>query len=296
MKKAGTSSHSILNPAMLNVFIRTNGKQMLGALLGRHAILRTAAHPERVEVRYINVDEIDLFKAFEGRQYSRKGHTLTYTLDDLQSFTLAAFMAPQLMGYQGRAMVIDPDVFAITDVERLFERDLRGKSLAARPKRGAWDTSVMMLDCAKLKHWDMKTILDDLAAFRTTYEDWMTVRHEDVDDLEPEWNSWDALTPSTNALHTTNRLTQPWKTGLKIDFTRNPVPKLFGVVPREWLMWLRGDLPSRYQPHPDKGIETFFFRLVKDALAHGAVTKEMVEAEIKSGHVRPDLLERAAKA
>lgn len=279
----------------MNVFIRTNKKQILGAYLGKHAILRTAAHPEQINVQNILVDDIPLFRDFQGKKYQRHGQTITYDLNDLQSFTLSAFMAPELAGYQGRAMVIDPDIFALQDVASLFERDLQGKALAARAKRGFWDTSVMMLDCARLTHWKMKNILDDLAAGKTTYEDWMSLRHEQVSELEAEWNSWDVLTDETKLLHTTNRLTQPWRTGLKIDFTRNPAPKLFGLIPREWIMKLRGQLPSRYQPHPDKKIEAFFFELAKDALRAGVVTEEMVRAEIAAGHVRTDFLEKVAE-
>ncbi len=276
---------------MMRVFIRTNKKQILGGMLGKHAILRTAAHPEQIEVHYMVVDNIPLFRDFQGKSYKRHGETITYDIDDLQSFTLSAFMAPELTGYEGRAMVIDPDIFALSDVEALFNRDLQGKALAARPKRGGWDTSVMMLDCAKLRHWDMEKILGDLAAGRTTYEEWMSLKNEQVQDLEPEWNSWDVLAPETKLLHTTNRLTQPWRAGLKVDFTRNRMPKLFGLIPREWIARLRGTMPSKYQEHPDQKIRAFFFELVRDALAKGAVTEEQVRSEIAAGHVRRDLLE-----
>ena len=281
---------------MMRVFIRTNKKQILGGMLGKHAILRTAAHPEQIEVRYMIVDDLPLFRDFQGKSYKRHGETITYDINDLQSFTLSAFMAPELAGYEGRAMVIDPDIFALADVEALFNRDLQGKALAARPKRGVWDTSVMMLDCAKLRHWNMKKILDDLAAGRTSYEEWMSLKNEQVQDLEPEWNSWDVLVPETKLLHTTNRLTQPWRAGLKVDFTRNRMPKLFGVIPREWIARLRGTIPSRYQEHPDQKIRAFFFELVRDALAKGAVTEEQVRSEIAAGHVRKDLMERLPTA
>ncbi|WKZ29086.1 MAG: hypothetical protein QY323_06200 [Patescibacteria group bacterium] len=277
---------------MMRVFIRTNKKQILGGMLGKHAILRTAAHPEQIEVRYMVVDDMPLFRDFQGKTYKRHGETITYDINDLQSFTLSAFMAPELAGYEGRAMVIDPDIFALADVEALFNRDLQGKALAARPKRGVWDTSVMMLDCAKLRHWNMKKILEDLAAGRTTYEEWMSLKNEQVQDLEAEWNSWDVLVPETKLLHTTNRLTQPWRAGLKVDFTRNRMPKLFGVIPREWIARLRGTIPSRYQEHPDPKIRAFFFELVRDALAKGAVTEDVVRAEIAAGHVRTDLFEQ----
>lgn len=279
--------------AMYHVFIRTNDKQILGAKLGKYAILRTAAHPDRIKVSFINVDRIPLFKAFEGKRFLRNGEKLTYSLDDLQSFTLAAFMAPELAGYEGRAIVIDPDIFAVADVEELFARDMQGKAVAARAKRGKWDTSVMLLDCAKLRRWDMAKLLDDLAAFRTSYEEWMSLKKEDVLEIEPVWNSWDELMPETKMLHTTNRLTQPWKTGLRVDFTRH-MGRYFGVVPRAWIAWMRGKYPLRYQRHPDAGIERFFLGLARDAMKDGALTEAEVRAEIAAGHVRTDLLEAIA--
>ena len=36
-------------------------------------------------------------------------------------------MPPELMGYQGRAVVIDPDIFAIGDIWELLTRDMQGK-------------------------------------------------------------------------------------------------------------------------------------------------------------------------
>ena len=47
--------------------------------------------------------------------------------DDLQSFTPLRFLPPQLMGYQGRAVVIDPDIFATGDIWELLSRDMAGK-------------------------------------------------------------------------------------------------------------------------------------------------------------------------
>ena len=282
---------------MMRVFIKTNRKQLLGAMLGKHSILRTAAHPEQFDVRLIVVDDLPLFQGFVGKRYRRRGETITYDLNDLQSFILASFHVPELVGYEGRALVIDPDIFALADIGALFSRDLQDKPVAARSKRGAWDSSVMLLECGKLRHWNLQRILDDLAAGRAAYEDWVSLAREpEVHELEAEWNNWDALTDGTKLLHTTNRLTQPWRTGLKIDFTRNRMPKLFGLIPREWIGRLRGTIPTTYQEHPDAKIRSFFFGLVRDALEKGAVTEEVIASEIKAGHVRPDLMACVRKA
>ncbi len=57
--------------------------------------------------------------------YLRDGGKREWVRDDLQSFTPTRFLPPQLMGYQGRAVVIDPDVFARGDIWELLSRDWR---------------------------------------------------------------------------------------------------------------------------------------------------------------------------
>jgi len=63
--------------------------------------------------------------------------------------------------------------------------------------------------------------------FKRDYKDWIVLRHESPDNigiLEDEWNDFDHLTARTKMLHNTKRKTQPWKTGLPVDFT--PADKL----------------------------------------------------------------------
>ena len=91
-------------------------------------------------------------------------------------------------------------------------------------------------------------------------------------------------------LHTTNRLTQPWKTGLPIDFVINPMPKYFGIIPREPIHKLLGKYPTHYKPHPNKKIETFFFTLLKEAVTAGAVSKDEILESINSDNIRKDAL------
>jgi hypothetical protein len=281
---------------MKKLFIQANRKQILGAWLARYAFERATGRRDGIAVEILDVDAMPEFRAFAGRTYLRDGRTVTYDPADLQSFTLSRFMPPERMGFQGRAVVIDPDIFAMDDVAELFDMDLGGKAVAACRKKDAWDTSVMALDCARLGRWRIAELLAALGEKRLDYSDLMTLRTErgSVKELPRLWNSLDALDESTRFLHTTGRLTQPWKTGLPIDFTRNPLPKLFGLVPREPIHRLLGKYPSRYQPHPDKRIEAAFFGLLRDAVRDGAVTEAQIRGEVEARHVRPDLLERAA--
>jgi hypothetical protein len=282
---------------MEKIFIHTNNKQNIGAVLSKFSFEK-ASGDKKVEVGFINVDNHPAFKVFAGKAYKRKGQKVIYDPNDLQSFTLSRFMPPELMNFQGRALVVDPDVFAIQDATPLLSLDMQGKAIAACRKKDAWDTSVMLLDCKKLKHWKIESTLKDLEEDRVDYADLMTLKREDAStilEIPRIWNHLDTLTDETKMIHMTNRLTQPWRTGLPIDFTINPLPKIFGIIPREPIHKLLGKYPTKYQPHPDINIEKYFFRLTKEALNTGTISTEDIRDEITKGNVRKDFLEKLAQ-
>ena len=156
----------------------------------------------------------------------------------------------------------------------------------------------MLLDCAKLPHWCFEAQLEELFAGRLDYVDWIELKREPretVGLLEPEWNDFDRLTPRTRLLHTTKRRTQPWKTGLPVDFTLRE--RGFGPIPAALVrpvmrLWAARD---RYKPHPDPNQEAYFFALLAECLDLGEVTREEVEDGIKRRHIRPDALELAER-
>lgn len=275
------------------IFIQTNNKQLLGAKVAKYAIQSKCEHDSVPQIVILNVDDMPIFTTFNDTSYLHTTKEMRrYSRDDLQSFTLSRFMPPELMNYAGKAIVIDPDIFTLCDINELFAFDMHGHAIAACPKKGAWDTSVMLLDCAQLTHWKIDTILTALRTHQYTYRDIMTLNTEtaSIIALPRIWNQLDELTPKTKLLHTTNRLTQPWKTGLPIDFARNKLPKVFGIIPREPLYKRIGKIDSHYQPHPRKEIEQLFFLLLHDAYTHNAITYEEILHEIEKKHIRSDIL------
>lgn len=279
------------------IFIQANTRQGLGALVAKHALETRGGCSQRgIPVTIINVEDVPAFRAFVGKPY-RSGAYAAYTFDDLQSFTLTRFMPPELMGFSGRALVIDPDVFALTDIGELLSLDLGEAAIAACPKHDAWDTSVMLLDCGRLSHWKIADMLAAIERRERSYEDFIRLTHEPAPilALSRNWNSLDSVTSATKMLHTTNRLTQPWSTGLPIDFTRNRAPRILGVIPREPLLRLVGKYPSTYQPHPDKAVESAFVTLLREAMNDGAITPQMLEAEVRNKRIRPDINELLAR-
>jgi hypothetical protein len=275
------------------VFIHTNDKQMVGAIVSSHSLKRNSAKPDAFDVRITRREDFPLFDEFEGRKFLRAGGWRTWKNDDLQSFTPVRFMPPELMSYQGRAVVIDPDIFAIGDINQLFERDMAGKAVFARPRQGHNGredyiaSSVMLLDCAKLPHWNVRKQFDELFSGKLDYEDWIILAkepRESIGFLEKEWNDFDHLSPKTQLLHNTKRRTQPWKTGLPVDFT-NRIPLISKLLPENGMrLW------GRYKKHPDPRQEAFFFALLKECVETGQISRNEIETEMRHNHVRHDAL------
>lgn len=279
------------NPLKKTVFIHTNSKQMAGAIVGKHSLKRNSANPDAFDVQITVQEDIPVFSEFEGRKFLRGGNWRTWQNADLQSFTPVRFMPPELMGYEGRAIVIDPDVFAVGDINELFDRDMEGKSIFAKPRPGHKGhanyvaSSVMLLDCAKLGHWNVKNQFESMFAGDLDYEDWIELRNEpegSIGYLESFWNDFDRLQTDTMLIHNTKRRTQPWKTGLPIDFTNRPnkLLRMLGISGYK--------KKGSYKKHPDPRQEQFFFSLLKECLDAGEITEEQIKAEMAHNHVRHD--------
>lgn len=286
------------------VFIHTNPKQIVGAIVSEYSMRRNSKRPDDFEIRIINTEDHAFLHSREGQPYLRDGVTRIWHNNDLQSFTPLRFMPPKLMGYEGRAVVVDPDVFAVGDVYDLLSRDMGSAAIMCRPrsgskeKRGMMATSVMLLDCAKLSHWRCEAQFDEMFTFKRDYMKWIGLLYEDpgsIGLLENEWNDFDRLTAATKMLHNTKRKTQPWKTGLPVDFL--PPEKPSGWIMLGTLNRMRrrlfGDYAflGHYKSHPDPNQERFFFGLLRECMDKGLVTEEMIRAEMRENHVRHDALE-----
>ncbi len=304
MTVAENSRSDTATPEELRVFIHTNDRQWLGALVAAHALKRNSRHADTFAVEFIHVKDHPFLAAREGQKFLRGGTTRTWRMDDLQSFTPLRFLAPRLAGYRGRAVVIDPDVFAVGDIHELLTRDMQGAAVMGRRRSERDDkgfqvaTSVMLLDCARLRHWDCEREFGELFSFARDYKDWMVLAHERPENigwLEPEWNDFDRLTPQTKMLHNTKRRTQPWKTGLPVDFT--PADKLKDKPLLAGLNRVRARLLGeyallgRYARHPDPAQERLFFTLLRECLENGSVTEDLLRVEMARNHLRHDALD-----
>lgn len=300
-------------PSKPTVFIHTNDKQIFGAFIAASAMKRASKHPNEFDVKLLRLEDTPHLLKREGQRYLRKGKQAMWRNDDLQSFSPLRKMVPQLMGYEGRAVVVDPDIFAVGDIYELLTLDMKGKAIMCRHVVDGYKgngnrfyaSSVMLLDCAKLRHWKWDDEIDAMFASQLDYGPWISLLNEASDtigEIGEEWNSLDKLTPETRLLHTTERSTQPWRTGLPVDFdtttkatTTIKCPSgLLGRIlsvfrPRPQIA--KSAEIQRYKPHPDSNQERLIMEMIKGALEAGDVTEIMVKEHMAKSNIRPDIFE-----
>jgi hypothetical protein len=287
------------------VVIHTNDQQMVAALVSAHSLKSRSKKPDLFDVRILRLEDTPhLYKRdkqkflwWEGRQPS------VWRRRDLQAFAPLRRLVPELLGFAGRALVIDPDVFAIGDVHELLSREMDGKAILTRrrperPGRGPlYSSAVMLLDCAKLSDWDWERDIDDLFSCKLPLGPWLSlvdVPPHKIGNFEEMWNNLDTLTAETKLLHNTEISTQPWKTGLRADYhqyaPRGPAP-LEGLRHRAVQMRSKRTIrPVVYQPHPDPLQEQLFFALLNETMEQGEISEEFLKAAIKRRHLRKDAL------
>lgn len=268
----------------IRFFIQANNKQLIGALVAKASIERNSKYP----VEILNIDQQDF--GLNNLRYLRSKVWHTFQPRDLQSFTLIRFYPPTLMEFRGIAIVIDPDIFSIKDLTPLTElaKSVEFDILACR-KGNKFDSSVMVLNCKKLNELKWDFLLKRLKSGDLDYLDLITLNFPNLKivELDRKFNNLDQISDATVCFHTTNRMTQPWKTGLKIDFARDTSKLKFGI-PLHWLLRIKGEWPSRYQKHPNELVEKTFFELAKLALLENKISKSQIDGAISEGWIRND--------
>ncbi len=179
-------------------------------------------------------------------------------------FSIYRFHVPKAMGYLGRAVVMDVDIVNMHDIAHLFALPMTSAAMARRHGPMKFATSVMLLDCEKLKHWDVNAWAPVLSKNKMRYHATMWGRKggystPDLTELDPSWNQLDQAPEGVKQIHYTNLGRQPWK------------------VQGHNCAWI-------------------FLKELKLAIEAGAITKEFVLEEEAKGHVYVGLLKDAMAA
>jgi hypothetical protein len=225
------------------IFIGADPAQRLPARVLEWSLRRRASISLAVET----VDDAGLPVPADPARRSRTG------------FSFGRFKLPALCGHAGRALYLDADMLALSDVAALWSTPLEGASVAyapQRPGREGVQHSVLLLDCARLP-WDAAEIVRGLDRGERSYDDLLrrlvlVPPDERRPLLPPSWNVAEALDRETCLIHYTDMPTQPWV--------------------------------SPANPHGEA-----WYAALREALDEGFIGERLLDEEVARGHVSPDL-------
>ncbi|ACB53907.1 unknown [Crocosphaera subtropica ATCC 51142] len=303
------------------VFVHTSCHEIMSGKIAAYSLKRMSKNTDKFDVKIIELEHYPHLMKYHGYRCIRNKREAAWYNNVPQSFLPLRFIVPQLMGYEGKAVVIDPDIFAVADIYELLTKDMGNKAVLARPIYSknrviGHNSSVMLLDCSKLQHWQWEKEIDEVFNKKRDLQEWISIQtesRENIGELEEEWNHYDILNEHTKLLHNTTQITQPWKTGLLYDTSRlnNNVQGFarFGIElvssyqkiakapsKRKALKSMMQELLLQkerklYRQHPDPNQENLFFSYLKEALLEGIISEDFIKQQINYKHIRKDIFE-----
>lgn len=192
---------------MLKIFIGWDSRFPEPADVLAHSLRKHSSIP--LDIRYLKLDELNI-----AREYDPLAST---------EFTYSRFLVPHLCNFQGKAIFMDNDMLCFGDISEL--NDLNMDDLALRVVKhdyqptntvkmyGAVQTSyprknwssLMIMNCAKLKLWTKKVVETQTGAFLHRFEE---IPDQQIGEIPDTWNTLDWMDDSTNLIHYTNG--GPW--------------------------------------------------------------------------------------
>ena len=269
----------------MKVYIQSNRYQSIAANVAKYSFERFGC-----EVNIMSVENNDLLKKNFNKKILRNKQQTLYK-DDLQSFTLLRFLAPELDNFENKILVIDPDIFALKSPKDLMEKFNNNDSNLACTFYNEIARSEMMVINSNKISWKFENIINDLFNFKVDYSQLMKLNFDNslkILQIEKKYNTHDILDKNTVLLHTTNRITQPWKIGLDIDFERYYSKRYIVKEYLKKLMFKQYDqnaLSRKYMLHKNKDVFDIICKLFKEAYNLKYITNEMLNYSINNNYI-----------
>ncbi len=274
----------------MKVYIQSNKYQSISAKVAKYSFERFGYEVEimSLEKNHILLDKIN-------NQIKRNNKIVKYK-DDLQSFTLLRFYAPFLCKTKNNILVIDPDIFALKDPKELFSEIQNEEFDIACTFYNNNPRSEMMLINTNNVKWDFNKIIEKLFNFEIDYKDLMNLNFDKnlkIKKISNKYNSHDKINYDTVLLHTTNRITQPWKEGLNINFERNNI-SYFNLIKQliKKILNFNYDknlLTNKFQKHPDEGVRDIVKKLFIEAKNKKIISEKEINNEINNNNLSKNI-------
>ena len=276
----------------LTIYIQTNPQQLPAAKVSKYSFERFGFK----DVNILELNKIEAITKYFYKEYKRNGKTLKYDPYDLQSFTPIRFYPPAIQK-KGFALVIAPDIFALKKFNIFSEKSLNDLiKIYCTKKNNRIKSEVMLINCENFNLWNFDDLISDLFQQKIDYSTLINldfIEKSKIGLINENFNSHDQILNETILLHTTNRITQPWKVGLEIDYSYN-ISK-FNIIKNYIRKKLRLPynkklLEKNYQKHGNPLVIKCITSLFKEALTKNFISKNELEDAVRKKFVSKEFL------
>ena len=265
----------------MKVLIQSNKFQKIAAEVARYSFIKQGIS----DVEIINLEEHDILVKNFGKKYLRNGKLTTFNNKDLQSFTLLRFI-PTKLHINDFCLIVDPDIFAIKNPMSEINKILDNKTdIYCTKINGKLRTEVMILNL-KNNIWHFDSLIDDLFSKRIDYSDLINLKFindKKIKIIDNKFNDHDKINENTILLHTSNRLTQPWKEGLEINF-KNHYSKIYII--KNYIRFIIGKkydekiISNKFLRHPDENIIKIVKNLFEEAYKNNFININKIKSAL----------------
>ena len=282
----------------MKIYICTNKFQKLAAKVAAHSFYQLGYN----DIEILEFEKNGFLKSKLNSTYLRNGK-LTKFVDDLQSFTLLRFL-PFTLGNTNKCLIIDPDVFALQDpkneINKIFDEE--NFEIACTKIDGKFRSEVMFLNNLNI-NWSFEDIISDLFNHKIDYKELINLTSKkyfsNIFTLPIIFNHHDIIHNDTLLLHTSKRITQPWKEGLKIDFQKEGIPKFYKFKQiLKKLLKMNYDttgISNFYIKHPNRDVSEKILILFKKSLISGSINKLELKNALEDKYVSKIFMEKIEK-
>lgn len=272
----------------MKIFICTNKFQKLAAKVSAYSFAKYGFN----DIEILEIENHKVLKDKLNSTYLRNGK-LTKFVDDLQSFTLLRFY-PFALKNLDKCLIIDPDVFAVKNPAKKLDEFFSNNEfkIACTKINENFRTEVILLNNISYD-WNFEEIINDLFNHKIDYKDLIYLNSKKffpgVNLLPLEFNHHDKIDETTLLLHTTKRITQPWKEGLKIDFFDEKISKIYKfkqhIKKLLNLDYNINAISKNYIKHPNIKVENTILEIFKDCLNSKFIEENEIVDAIKNKYV-----------
>jgi len=279
----------------LKIFIQSNPNQELAAKVSAYSFSKFGF--KNITIMKLNENHL-LSKQFY-RKFLRGGSKKIYDPNDLQSFTLLRFYPPQIC--DEFCLVIDPDVFAVKDPAEEISKYIKEYGelkIFCTKKKNIIRSEISLINCENFNLWDFNKLIHDIFDCSMDYNkliNYNFLDQESIGIMSNQLNEFDQINENTILLHTTNRITQPWKEGLPVDFKidtskknylKNLIKKILGLNYNKNLFY------KNYIKHQDENVLNFVGNLFYEAYNSNFIDLSEIKYSINMSYLSKKFVER----